>query len=729
MADINQIGQTALAGAPSPLRRLLSGINPQFSLENRQTQGIGTQPKGGKEFAGVEPGSTKQILVTDPARFMQSPRQAAAHEATHIIQNNLSPQQQAQIAPDKGVDPTIALNPAYLAQQRAAGKSILQLPKEEQAYLVQNYTAQQEAAEKGYISPQQMQQVEQTYGPWIQDFNKAQLSNIQPTQPDSTMLGKLKTMIQPTMNTTPRAPMPPVNLQQDAVQFDPSQQGPITQSLLAGQNAPQQAPPQYVPPVVANTNKWAKVVQGALAGLGGGLSAGMQNVQDAGTSKGPHANGYQEGANAAQGLQQAQAQQQAQSQQQAQQNFENQNKTYQMTQEAQLNKARMAESHLNQLKLAQELDNAPKEAQDSYYKDQDSHAADLRKNGMSELAEVPDLNSLTQWMQQNKKNSTDVTFTHHRDESGKDKIMVWENPDHQVDAPTINKAMLAYNHPAVPSGTTMNYGDFRALQGKAMGAQADELAKSREQAQKDKAEMARTQVTQAGENARSKNAQAGSIDPALVDEVGTGKMAPERMSYMLAKNPQLLDAVAQKYPDFDSSKVSSYISTTKDFTSGKTSVALNAGGTALKHLNELKGLNTMESHVPGTPGYNAYENKADTVASELARFYGTDTVPGIASIKKSLTATLPGNRDAAIQTQAKSMGDKLDSFEQTWKNAAPSSAYEAKMPDIDAEAKNSRAKLDPDYAQRVGGVEEPVYHGGKLIGYTKDKKTLSRLAQ
>ena len=50
------------------------------------------------------------------------------------------------------------------------------------------------------------------------------------------------------------------------------------------------------------------------------------------------------------------------------------------------------------------------------------------------------------------------------------------------------------------------------------------------------------------------------------------------------------------------------------------------------------------------------------------------------------------NRDAAIAEQVKSMGDKLDSFEQTWKQAAPSEAYEAPMPQIDDKAKRSRAR-------------------------------------
>lgn len=723
MADINQVGQTALAGAPSPIRRLLAGINPQFSLETGKTQGIGTQPKGGKEFAGVEDGSPNQIKVTDPAKFMQSPRQAAAHEAVHIIHNNMSPQQQAQIAPDKGVDPTIALNPAYLAQQRAAGKSILQLPKEEQAYLVQNYTAQQEAAEKGYITPQQMQQVEQTYGPWIQDFNKAQLSNIMPTQPDSN-----------TLNTTPRAPMPPINLQQDAVQFAP-QQGGAVQSLLAGMNQPQQPAPQYVPPVVANTNKWANVVQGALAGLGGGLKAGMQNVQDAGTPQGPHANGYAQGAQASQDLQDRAKLQQQQATQQAQQDYENKMKSAQFGQEQQLQRARTMEANLHLLGLAKKMDDAPKEAQDAYYKGQDAHEKELRKEGMSSLGEVGDLNSASQWMQENKKNTADVVFTHHQDSDGKDRIAIWENPSHSVDAGSIN-ARLHNKADHVNPGTTMNAGDAYSFVNGRNSKYSDQQQAQALQSQRDAASMQRTQVQQSGENARqqkTQNAKSLSGSPggdALADEIGQGKMAPERISYLLTRNPDLMKAVADKYPDFDSSKVASYAKTYQDFTSGKTATALNSVGTSLEHLQDLKALNTLQSHIPGTPDYNAYKAQIEPLAEEMSKFYGggVGSVASTNSFKKALDSQLPGTRDAAIKTAAKALGVKLDNYDTQWKNAAPSKTYQQPMPGISDQARSARAALDPTYKGAGSGPPKGATHivpgsDGKMH-YTDGKNDL-----
>ena len=222
-----------------------------------------------------------------------------------------------------------------------------------------------------------------------------------------------------------------------------------------------------------------------------------------------------------------------------------------------------------------------------------------------------------------------------------------------------------------------------------------------------------SEVTKNNAEANKSNAEANeanakakqTVDASpLADEIGTGHMAVGRMAYLMARNSAVLEQVAKKYPDFDSSKVDAYAKTYQDFTSGHTSTALNAGGTALAHLSELQALNTPMSHVPHSPEWTAYQNKAATVSTELAKFYGDATIPAIAQIKDTLTSTLPGNRDKAIKTQAQSMGDKLDSYKTQWDNAAPSKAYQANMPDISPRAKEARAALDPKYKARY--VEE-----------------------
>jgi hypothetical protein len=187
----------------------------------------------------------------------------------------------------------------------------------------------------------------------------------------------------------------------------------------------------------------------------------------------------------------------------------------------------------------------------------------------------------------------------------------------------------------------------------------------------------------------------------LARAIASGHIPLDRMGYLLARNPALISSVMQVDPTFDGSKAQAYPAVYKDFMNTKSGTAggtILTGATAMEHLQELRDLNTPQSHIPGTPDYNAYQNKAETLASELDRLYhGTSTDVSTATIRKTLVATLPWQRDAAIRTQAQSAGDRLDNYEQAWKNAAPSKAYEAPMPMMSAKAMAARASLDPSY--------------------------------
>lgn len=203
----------------------------------------------------------------------------------------------------------------------------------------------------------------------------------------------------------------------------------------------------------------------------------------------------------------------------------------------------------------------------------------------------------------------------------------------------------------------------------------------------------------------TKTATGGETDAALVDEIGTGKMDLSRLDYLAARNPQLLAQVAAKYPGFDSSKVKSYVSVYKDFTSGKTSVALNSGSTALKHLAELQQLNTIEARIPETQARAAFRNKLNTLVAELQQFYGTGhTDETITKFEQDMNALRPAAANAAITSQAQSMADKFASYVQQWRNAAPSRAYEAPLPKIDAQAVKALLTLDPTFQTKYPDI-------------------------
>lgn len=263
--------------------------------------------------------------------------------------------------------------------------------------------------------------------------------------------------------------------------------------------------------------------------------------------------------------------------------------------------------------------------------------------------------------------------------------------------------------------------ELKAAQAREAGGKADvapsEIQKNKAEANKANADAAQvraetgpTTAASAGKTGEDYLATLPADHAALVRDIGSGRVAPERIAYLLGRgetkqSKQLMAEVAAAYPDLDTSKLAQYPKAYQDFTSGKTSTALNSGATALIHLHELQQLNTNASHIAHTAAWTAYQNKADTVATELARFYGDSTIPAINNIKATLTSTLPGNREAAIRTQAQSMGDKFDSYEQQWKNAAPSARYQAAMPSVSMNAKQARAALDPEYAKRLQGEQ------------------------
>jgi hypothetical protein len=232
---------------------------------------------------------------------------------------------------------------------------------------------------------------------------------------------------------------------------------------------------------------------------------------------------------------------------------------------------------------------------------------------------------------------------------------------------------------------------------------ASEVTRNNAQAAKDRADAAKTKQETA----------AGASD-SLVQDILGGHVVPERLGYLLGKKEgqQLLErlstAAHAQGVDLDIGKLQAYPKVYDQFAStkpGTAGFALNAGATALQHLAELEKLNTNSSRIPNTAASKAFLNKLDTVVPELIKFYGMpDTNNSVHALKSSMGGFF--NRGAAIKQQAKSMGDKIQNYEQQWKNAAPSKFYEAPMPGLSDKAKMARAELDPDYAKRLFSVSK-----------------------
>lgn len=218
----------------------------------------------------------------------------------------------------------------------------------------------------------------------------------------------------------------------------------------------------------------------------------------------------------------------------------------------------------------------------------------------------------------------------------------------------------------------------------------------------------------------------------LSDAIGKGQVTADRLGYILARKPEILQNVLAKYPDFDSTKAGDYPKVSAEFKSTKKNTAgyaINAGATAFKHLAELQTLNTNASRIPGTKDAQHFNDKLDTLASELANFYGNNTIPAIDGYKKTLGATF--NRDAAITEQAKSMADKMNSYEHQWYNAAPSAVYQAPIPWMDHDSLAARAQLDPSFKTRVpeGAAGRMKFTNGRTYWVNKANKPIQEVVQ
>lgn len=179
---------------------------------------------------------------------------------------------------------------------------------------------------------------------------------------------------------------------------------------------------------------------------------------------------------------------------------------------------------------------------------------------------------------------------------------------------------------------------------------------------------------------------------AVVQEVGTGHMTLARMDYLMARNPDFLAAVAQAYPDFDASKAQAYPATYKDFTSGATARAINAGATALETLSRLYNNTNAMSLIPGSKAYRDRQADINTAANEGAKFLVGGTAAAskedIAHFRDTIDTTMPINRNEGTVEMMRNIFNKMDQFKQQWTNAAPSKYYQAPMPGI------SQAALD-----------------------------------
>lgn len=189
----------------------------------------------------------------------------------------------------------------------------------------------------------------------------------------------------------------------------------------------------------------------------------------------------------------------------------------------------------------------------------------------------------------------------------------------------------------------------------------------------------------------------GQVDPAIqgrVQAIIQGR-APLPVGFE-ASTPtgrQVIQAVTQVDPTFETGNANARVKTWNDFTSGKTANAITAGNTALLHLGELNDLGAklgnFDTGIPGNSllneAYNgitgsqqnyragllkAYMDQAHKFAGEVEKFYtgtgGTQTEreQDVQNLSPDMS---PTQMQQVLQQNAKALTSKVEALQDRWR--------------------------------------------------------------
>jgi hypothetical protein len=259
-----------------------------------------------------------------------------------------------------------------------------------------------------------------------------------------------------------------------------------SQAVMADLNTPQQSSaPTYTPPTLSGQPSYfARLLQGALNGLAGGIEQGQQNIAGAGTP------GFIPGGNGlsyAQKLQAAQDQKQAEAdkakQDQAQQTFEDDKATFQMKQQETLQKVQAAQAKLNGIHIAQQIQHADESAQNDYYTGQENQRQLILDGGGKEITHLKvapgqsmqDVGAA--YIKENPDLMSDpnVHISYSRDADGETEVHVLSgDPNARISSEDANSQLKSIgSERTLAPDTTMTRHDFTRLYADESGKVAD----------------------------------------------------------------------------------------------------------------------------------------------------------------------------------------------------------------------------------------------------------------
>jgi len=167
---------------------------------------------------------------------------------------------------------------------------------------------------------------------------------------------------------------------------------------------------------------------------------------------------------------------------------------------------------------------------------------------------------------------------------------------------------------------------------------------------------------------------------ALVQSVGTGHEAAQRMEYLIARNPRVAQEIALAYPGIDTGQIGAYIDASKKFGSGNIANQLNAVGTGMLHFKALLQDNQKPGALVGGDAYAQRQADLNDASMELARFLAGGNAPTKEDIEGARASLDPSvfrslnpieSKNSAIIQQAQRMNEKREQYQTEWHDAQP----------------------------------------------------------
>jgi len=201
-----------------------------------------------------------------------------------------------------------------------------------------------------------------------------------------------------------------------------------------------------------------------------------------------------------------------------------------------------------------------------------------------------------------------------------------------------------------------------------------------------------------------------------VQAIGEGRMELTPSMLRSKDGQALAQQVATAYPDFDQSKAQSYFKTRQDFTSGKTSTAINSYNTAIAHLgtmyDHVSGTNSLQLNNPAADVHRQLDLDKQLVSTELAKAVsnGQMTEGEKNQILSSVSGYTVGSYQSRIKEAVQLLNGKLESYQQQWNNGAPPGAV-SKVRILSPQSEATIARINGQAAPNQQGQTAPNQQG------------------